>query len=248
MSQEFPEKVPSPRRFLARWREFCPNYARACSGGNRPHASPVHTQWRGFRERHARALEVERVSRTTRAHARAVEGETVPDSAWICRERARCRRPITPNEVPGLQALGTEIRRLRWSLARAPRSRLAVRAQVSVRQLEQIEQAIRRTRHSTLARIAAALVELKPDLGTEGELVNRLAALAGAALAPESDYRERVDKRRRARWKRLYRRVEYRHIFPWIFAQLDAELRAERIEAKRAARTIARVGSPDRTG
>lgn len=157
-------------------------------------------------------------------------------AAWIEAERARCRRPITPDEAPQLQALGDEIRRLRWRVAHVSRSKLAIRSEVSIRQLEQIEQAIRRTRRSTLGRIAGALVELEPDIGSADQLVEHLAALAGPALAPESAYRERVEKRRRARWARLHRRVKYRFILPMLFAQLDAELRAERMEERRLAR------------
>lgn len=158
------------------------------------------------------------------------------ESAWIEAERARCRRPIASEEVAGLRALGDEIRRLRGQVARVARPRLAVRSEVSIRQLEQIEQAIRRTRRSTLARIAGALVELEPSIGTADELVARLVALAGPALAPESDYHERVEKRRRSRWARLRRRVDHRFILPMLFAQLDAELRAEWLEARREAR------------
>lgn len=120
---------------------------------------------------------------------------------WKDAERARCRRPIAPEEVAGLQALGDELRRLRWNVARLYRPRLAVRAEVSVRQLEQIEQAIRRTRRSTLARIAGALVGLRDDIGSPEELAERLAALAGPSLAPESKFPERVEKRRLARWR-----------------------------------------------
>jgi hypothetical protein len=122
-------------------------------------------------------------------------------STWMDAERARCRRPIASDEVVGLQALGDEIRRLRWNVARVHRPRLAVSAEVSVRQLEQIEQAIRRTRRSTLARIAGALVGLRADIGSAEELAERLAALAGPSLAPESEFQERVEKRRRARWR-----------------------------------------------
>jgi hypothetical protein len=174
--------------------------------------------------------------------APAVEETGMVDSAWIRAERARCRRPIADEEVAQLQALGDEIRRLRWRVANVSRSRLAIRAEVSVRQLEQIEQAIRRTRRSTLTRIAGALVEIQPDIGAADELVEHLADLAGAALAPESDYRERVDKRRRARWARLHRRVKYRFILPMLFAQLDAELRAERKGAQQEARRSRAAG------
>lgn len=150
------------------------------------------------------------------------------ETSWIEAERARCRRPIMADEVAGLEALGEELRRLRWKVARVARPRLAVRAQVSIRQIEQIEQAIRRTRRSTLERIAAALVEMKPELGDASALAERLAELAGPGLAPESAYRERVEKRRKARWAKRERHVLYRYILPRLHAQLDAELRAER--------------------
>lgn len=129
---------------------------------------------------------------------------------WIDAERARCRRPIRPDEVPGLEALGAELRRLRRDVARVARPKLSARAQMSVRQIEQIERAIRRTRRSTLDRIAASLVDLAPNLGDPEELAERLAGLAGPGLAPESGYRERVEKRRKARRHRTKRRVVYR--------------------------------------
>jgi hypothetical protein len=89
-----------------------------------------------------------------------------------------------------------------------------------VRQIEQIERGIRRRRRSTLDRIAAALVKVRPGLGTASDLADRLASLAGPALAPESKYRERVEKRRKARWRRLERRVFYREVMPVLHAQL----------------------------
>jgi hypothetical protein len=147
-------------------------------------------------------------------------------STWMDAERARCRRPITSDEVVGLQALGDEIRRLRWNVARVHRPRLAIRAEVSVRQLEQIEQAIRRTRRSTLARIAGALVGLRADIGSAEELVERLAALAGPSLAPESEYRERVEKRRRARWRHRGRPIVARP----VGRRLISRGRRERVE------------------
>ena len=157
---------------------------------------------------------------------------------WIEAERARCRRPITPEEVPGLEALGAELRRLRRTAARVARPRLAVHAQVSIRQIEQIERAIRRTRRSTLNRIAAALVELQPDLGHADDLAAHLASLAGTGLAPESRYAARVEKRRKARWKRVERHVLYRYLVPLWHAQLDAELREERRAARESARLM----------
>jgi len=130
--------------------------------------------------------------------------------SWLEAERARSRRPITADEVPGLEALGDELRRLRWDVARLHRPLLAIRAQISVRQIEQIERAIRRTRRSTLERIVVALVKVEPDLGKPAALVAQLTELAGIGLAPESEYRERVERRRRRRWRKKWARGEWR--------------------------------------
>jgi len=164
----------------------------------------------------------------------------MPKPTWIEAERARCRRPITPDEVDGLEALGAALRRLRWTVGRLARPALAVRARVSVRQIEQIEQAIRRTRRSTLDRIAAALAKERADMGDAADLADRLASLAGPGLAPESRYRERVEKRRKARWRCMERHVLYRHFLPMWHAQLDAELRAERRAEREARRRLNR--------
>jgi hypothetical protein len=132
------------------------------------------------------------------------------ETSWIEAERGRCRRPITADEVASLEALGNELRCLRWTVAQLHRPALAVRAQISVRQIEQIERAIRRTRRSTLERIVAALVKVEPDLGEPAALVARLTELAGIGLAPESEYRERVERRRRRRWRKKWTRGEWR--------------------------------------
>jgi hypothetical protein len=136
-------------------------------------------------------------------------------------------------EVAGLEALGDELRRLRWNVARLHRPALAIRAEISVRQIEQIERAIRRTRRSTLERIVEALVKVKPDLGEPAALAGRLSRLAGIGLAPESKYRDRVEKRRKARWAKQHRHILYRHILPMLHAQLDAELAEERRALRR---------------
>jgi hypothetical protein len=78
--------------------------------------------------------------------------------------------------------------------------------------IRQIERAIRRTRRSTLERIVAALVKAKPNLGDPAALLDRLSRLAGIGLAPESKYRERVEKRRRARNVKLRRGVRFRYV------------------------------------
>jgi len=44
----------------------------------------------------------------------------------------------------------------------------------------------------------------------------------------DSSHLQPLQKRRKARWAKRERHVLYRYILPWIHAQLDAELRAER--------------------
>ena len=124
------------------------------------------------------------------------------ETNWIDAERARCRRPIRTTEVPPLESLASELRRMRWDIGRISRPELSRVADVSVRQIEQIERAIRRTRRSTIERIAAALSQLNPKVGAPEVLVERLVALAGDGLAPESPFRHRVDRRRRRRWRK----------------------------------------------
>ena len=121
---------------------------------------------------------------------------------WRNAERARARRPISSHEVAGLEALGNELRLLRRDSACLSRSQLGVRAELSARQIEQIERGIRRTRRSTLERIVAGLLAEQTDHDTQIAVVDRLAELAGPALAPESQYRDRVERRRRRRWGR----------------------------------------------
>jgi hypothetical protein len=64
-------------------------------------------------------------------------------------------------------------------------------------------------------------------------LADRLSRLARFGLAPEYEYRERVEKRRKARHGKLHRRVKFRYIIPMFHAQLDAELLAERRALRR---------------
>ncbi len=77
-------------------------------------------------------------------------------------------------------------------------------AELSSWMVSQIELGTRRTRRSTLGRLARAIVNAHPGISTEDELVEQLTEAAGGALAPESGYRARVDGRRarRAKWGR----------------------------------------------
>ena len=115
-------------------------------------------------------------------------------SSWSSRERANCRRPIPGAEVPQLEALGARVRQLREA-AGLSRRKLADQAAVDKSTIERIEKGIRRTRRSTLERIVAGLVaEVEQPV-----VLEELVALAGPALAPESAYRDRVDRRRAGR-------------------------------------------------
>ena len=76
---------------------------------------------------------------------------------------------------------------------------LALAADLSRVQIARIESGVRRTRRSTLRRIACVLVVENPRQGPVDQLLNDLVAMAGPALAEESAYAERVGRRRAVR-------------------------------------------------
>jgi transcriptional regulator with XRE-family HTH domain len=125
-------------------------------------------------------------SRETRARSGS-EGATV--RVGTC----GCRRPLQPEETPYLIAVANRLREVRRSRG-LTQAELAVAAELSRRHVERLEAGNRRTRRSTLSRIAEAL----GDPSLEDELVG----LAGPALAPESEYAERVVRRRQRRLRR----------------------------------------------
>jgi transcriptional regulator with XRE-family HTH domain len=114
--------------------------------------------------------------------------------------RASCRRPIEEWEVPHLERLGVAVRTARLA-AGLTRLELAIRAGVSDVTVYRIEAAVRRTRASTLRRIADALCDAAPTLGDPARVAADLSTVGGLGLAPESEYHERIE-RRRARRKR----------------------------------------------
>ncbi len=124
-------------------------------------------------------------------------------------QRNQCRRPIKPEEVPDLERLGKLLRDFRHA---AGLTQLEVQwlSRTSRVQIARIEAGTRRTRASTLHRIAAALALVDPSLGRAETLSTRLRKAAGQAIAPESQYRARVDRRRgrRARKGRYGPRIE----------------------------------------
>jgi hypothetical protein len=144
--------------------------------------------------------------------------------------------------VPDLETMGDELRRLRSNVAGLSRPALSIRAQISVRQIEQIERAIRRTRRSTLDRITAALVIENPEMGDSSALVENLVELAGIGLAPESDYRDRIERRRKRRWSRRRGR-QIVISFPPLQERLAASLADRRREMTSYERLIGRLRS-----
>ena len=115
--------------------------------------------------------------------------------------RREARRPIESWEVPHLECLGHLLKKFRKTAGMTQRD-LACSAELSSWMVSQIELGTRRTRQSTLRRIARAIVGTHPNASTEDELTEQLVEAAGAALAPESGYRGRVDRRRKRRAKR----------------------------------------------
>lgn len=107
-------------------------------------------------------------------------------------------------EVPYLQALGDQLREWRRA-AGLSRERLGWVAGISAVTIWRIETARQRTRPSTLARLTRTLTEAKPELGDPEALAARLVALAGPALAKESERRDRIERRRDRRARRQKR-------------------------------------------
>ncbi|MGD0595833.1 MAG: helix-turn-helix transcriptional regulator [Acidimicrobiales bacterium] len=123
------------------------------------------------------------------------------------RRRANCRRPIEPWEVPDLERLAAGLRTVRLA-AGLTQWDLAQHARLNESTIYQIEAAVRRTRASTLRRIAEVLVNRwEPPLGDVDQVTADLVAMAGAALAPESEYAE-ANERARERREERERRIE----------------------------------------
>jgi transcriptional regulator with XRE-family HTH domain len=149
-------------------------------------------------------MRIPRQTRQKRLHTRVGRLRTEGNvSDWIEARRRSGRRPITADEVPYLEAVGAELRRLR-ELARMSRRMLASASLVSASHLVAIEHGTRRTRRSTLCAITLALAD--GDEATAEANTAKLVALAGPTLAPSnrfSDRREANRPRRQARIDRL---------------------------------------------
>lgn len=103
-------------------------------------------------------------------------------------------RPLADDERVAAVALGHVLRQLRVDAGLSVRA-LGEAAQLGRRQVQRLEAGQRRTRASTLARLARALTSPPADVA----LAVWLVRAAGPALAPESVYAVRVDRRREQR-------------------------------------------------
>lgn len=97
--------------------------------------------------------------------------------------------PLKPEERVRVRALGKAIQqqRAKWfrGSQRVSRKLLARACGMSEGGLAKIEQGTRRTRLSTLRRIADALAELRPPLGPSRAILGRLLFVANGAIAAE---------------------------------------------------------------
>jgi transcriptional regulator with XRE-family HTH domain len=114
------------------------------------------------------------------------------------------RRPILQREVPHLERLGRLIGTTRRALG-LTQKQVALAAALHWTHLQRIELGTRRTRRSTLRRIAAVFVLEAPRLGPVDVLLDDFVQAAGPALAEESAFAERVGRRRTLREDRAWK-------------------------------------------
>ena len=97
--------------------------------------------------------------------------------------------PLKPEERVRVRALGNAIQQQRRKhigrVQRVSRKLLARACGMSEGGLAKIEQGTRRTRLSTLRRIADALAELRPPLGLSRAILGRLLFVVNGAIAPK---------------------------------------------------------------
>lgn len=117
------------------------------------------------------------------------------------------RKPLRANERVHCARLGLLLATTRRAIG-LTQAQLALGAGLSRVQVARIESGVRRTRRSTLTRIAAVLVAEVPRLGPVDRLVADFVREAGPALAEESAYAERVTRRREQRAEVAYRQLE----------------------------------------
>lgn len=119
------------------------------------------------------------------------------------------RRPILERERPHLERLGVALATTRRACGLTQRE-VALGAALSRTHVDRLEAGRRRTRRSTLRRIAAVFVVEEPRLGSVDRVVADFLRFAGPALAEESEYAERVARRRALRTERAWQDEEQR--------------------------------------
>lgn len=135
------------------------------------------------------------------------------EAGWKDRRRATARRPITAEEVPYLVAWGAEVRRLRRA-SPYTHGEVASMASISANYLRELEEATRRPRRETVESLLCAVLDgadLEEPLWSQHVAAH--VAMLGPALAPPSEYAEKIarTRRRRARKKaRFHDMVEER--------------------------------------
>ncbi len=146
---------------------------------------------------------------------------------WRSAERLRSRRPIADGEVQLLEELGRAIGQARVSAGLSRRA-LAEMTLMHPTSIARIEYGTRRTRASTLKRIAGALAAELDDLDAEA-LVKTWVRLGGRAIAPESDYADRLELRRQSRVSRKRsRESRVQELLAYRNRRVLAELRRQR--------------------
>lgn len=118
-------------------------------------------------------------------------------------------------EVEAASALGVRLRSLREA-AGLSQAALGSLAELGERHLRRLEHGERRTRASTLARIAVAVTHARSSLGDAQTVSRELVGVAGVALACESAFRDRVDQRRTRRTRKRRRREVTEHAVRWV--------------------------------
>jgi hypothetical protein len=88
-------------------------------------------------------------------------------------------------------------------------------SQISPGLLQALSAGNKRTRRSTLARFAKVVVEANPGLGDVDVLVDDLCETAGPALAAETDYPAKVDRRWARKERRQTRRAKVAALRAW---------------------------------
>ncbi len=158
---------------------------------------------------------------------------------------AECRRPITFEERPHLVALGHRLAEAR-KRAGLQQTKVAAAAGITASTLWRIEHAYRRTRVTTLGRLSAAIADVDPTADRE-RLLAELVTAAGPALASESDYPERVARRRERRGRKVTNRAVAADLAAEQARARDAKQQAGR-ERRALVAAIAAAGLPDDFG